>query len=145
MPKSTEYHQQGFNCCESTLMGLGDYLGKTCQLFPRLATGFGGGLGHTGNVCGAITGSIMALGIKFGRDQANDKKTRDDLYLLVEHFINDVKKELGAIDCIDLIGVPMNTEEGLSEYRKKNLNLKCREFINTISQIAIEYLDQKRH
>jgi len=87
----------------------------------------------------------MALGIKFGRDQANDKKTRDDLYLLVEHFINDVKKELGAIDCIDLIGVPMNTEEGLSEYRRKNLNLKCREFINTISQIAIEYLDQKRH
>ncbi|NLJ48322.1 MAG: C_GCAxxG_C_C family protein [Candidatus Atribacteria bacterium] len=145
MPEATVYHQQGFNCCESTLMGLCDYLGKSCQFFPRLATGFGGGFGHTGDVCGAITGSIMALGLKFGRDQAHDKKTRDDFYLLVEHFINDVKKELGAIDCIDLIGVPMNTEEGLNEYRKNNIHLKCREFIQAISQIAKEYLDQKRH
>lgn len=145
MPEATEYHQQGFNCCESTLMGLCDHLGKTCHFFPRLATGFGGGLGHTGDVCGAITGSIMALGLEFGRDQGNDKKTRDDLYLLVEHFINDVKKELGTIDCIDLIGVPMNTVEGLSEYRKNNMHLKCREFIKTISQIAKEYLDQIRH
>jgi len=144
MPEATVYHQQGFNCCESTLMGLSDYLGKSCQFFPRLATGFGGGLGHTGNVCGAITGSIMALGLKFGRDQAQDKKTRDDFYVLVEHFINDVKKELGAIDCIDLIGVSLNTEEGLKEYRKNNMHLKCREFIQTINQIAKEYLDQKR-
>ncbi|NLJ37823.1 MAG: C_GCAxxG_C_C family protein [Candidatus Atribacteria bacterium] len=144
MPEATVYHQQGFNCCESTLMGLSDYLGKSCQFFPRLATGFGGGLGHTGNVCGAITGSIMALGLKFGRDQAQDKKTRDDFYVLVEHFINDVKKELGAIDCIDLIGVLLNTEEGLKEYRKNNMHLKCREFIQTINQIAKEYLDQKR-
>jgi len=144
MSESTEYHKQGFNCCESTLMGLCDYLGKKCDLFPRLATGFGGGLGHTGDVCGAITGSIMALGVKFGRDHATDKKIRDDLYLLVEHFITDVKKDLGTIDCIDLIGIPMNTEAGLEEYRKNNMHLKCRGFIETISQIAKEYLDQTR-
>ena len=144
MPKSSDYHQLGFNCCESTLMGLCDYLGKKCEFFPRIATGFGGGLGHTGDVCGAITGAIMAFGIQFGRDQANDKKIRDELYLLVEHFINDIKNELGAIDCLDLIGIPINTEEGIKEYRENNLHLKCREFIQTISQIAKEYLDQKR-
>jgi C_GCAxxG_C_C family probable redox protein len=144
MSEPTEYHQQGFNCCESTLMGLCDYLGKKCDLFPRLATGFGGGLGHIGDVCGAITGSIMAFGIKFGRDDATDKKTRDELYRLVEHFINDIKKELGTIDCIDLIGIPMNTEAGMEEYRKKHMHLKCRGFIDTISRIAKDYLDHNR-
>ncbi len=73
---SGEYHDQGFNCCESTLQGLGDYLGVKSDLIPSIATGFGGGIGHTGGVCGAITGAVMALGIKYGRRDPRIKKKR---------------------------------------------------------------------
>ncbi|MCX6089548.1 MAG: C-GCAxxG-C-C family protein [Candidatus Atribacteria bacterium] len=144
MPEPTEYHKKGFNCCESTILGLCDWLHIQTDVLPQLATGFGGGLGHTGEVCGAVTGSIMALGLKYGRKEPTDKKTRDDLYKMVEHFLDDVKKELGTIKCLELIGIPMNTEEGLAKYRAENMHQVCHGIIEKVSRITQRYLDQSK-
>jgi C_GCAxxG_C_C family probable redox protein len=44
-----------------------EYLGYQDSLIPKLATGFGGGVGRKGSLCGAFTGSIMAMGMKMGK------------------------------------------------------------------------------
>lgn len=140
MSKGVEYHRQGFNCAESVLLGLCDRLGIENPLIPRIATGFGGGIGHTGDICGAITGAIMALGIRFGRENPQDKDSRDRLYLLVEAFLKEVEKTLGYLDCFNLIGVRLNTKEGLKRYREENLRLKCQQIVETVENIARRYL-----
>jgi len=33
------------------------------ELIPKIAAGFGGGMGRCGSVCGALTASLMAVGI----------------------------------------------------------------------------------
>lgn len=140
MSKGVEYHRQGFNCAESVLLGLCDRLGIENSLIPRIATGFGGGIGHTGDICGAITGAIMALGIRFGRENPQDKDSRDRLYLLVEAFLKEAEKTLGYLDCCNLIGVRLNTKEGLKRYREENLRLKCQQIVETVENIAWRYL-----
>jgi len=141
MSNAGEYHRQGFNCCESVLLGLLDYLGvKDEVLVPQIATGFGGGIGHTGRICGALTGAIMALGKKYGRTNPRDKETRDRFYKLVEEFLNEAQETLGKVNCIDLIGVPLNTEEGLRAYRENNLREKCYQIIVTVEDLAKKYL-----
>ncbi|MEN3202136.1 MAG: C-GCAxxG-C-C family protein [Atribacterota bacterium] len=140
MPKGVEYHRQGFNCAESVLLGLCDHLGIENSLIPRIATGFGGGIGHTGNICGAITGAVMALGIRFGRENPQDKDSRDRLYLLVETFLKEIEETLGYLDCLNLIGVRLNTKEGLERYREENLRLKCQQIVETVENIARRYL-----
>lgn len=140
MPRGVEYHRQGFNCAESVLLGLCDYLKVESSFIPRIATGFGGGIGHTGNICGAITGAIMALGIRFGRENPEDKDTRDKLYRLTAAFLKDAEEKLGHLDCFSLIGVRLDTEEGLEKYRKENLRERCRQIVGIIEEIAQRYL-----
>ncbi|MGQ9473406.1 MAG: C-GCAxxG-C-C family protein [Candidatus Caldatribacteriaceae bacterium] len=144
MSSAGEYHRQGFNCCESILLGLFDYLGIKNDLIPQIATGFGGGIGHTGRICGALTGAIMALGKQYGRTKPQDKETRDRFYKLTEAFLNEAQEILGSINCLDLIGVPLNTEEGLQIYREKNLREKCYQIITTVEALAHKYLEGYR-
>jgi len=140
---SVEYHARGFNCAESVLLGLCEEMHVASPLIPRIATGFGGGIGHTGNVCGAVSGAVMALGIAFGREKPEDRATRDRLYLLVESFLREVEKALGHLDCFSLIGVRLNTEEGLKQYREENLRERCRSIVATVEEIAKRYLSGK--
>jgi C_GCAxxG_C_C family probable redox protein len=140
---SAEYHAQGFNCAESVLLGLCEEMHVASPLIPRIATGFGGGIGHTGNICGAVSGAVMALGIAFGREKPEDRATRDRLYLLVESFLGEVEKALGHLDCFGLIGVRLNTEEGLKRYREENLRERCRSIVATVEEIAKRYLSGK--
>ncbi len=140
MSLASKYHQEGFNCAESVLLALCREMGIESSLIPRIATGFGGGIGHTGDICGAVTGAVMALGIRFGRSDPQDKETRDKLYLLVESFLREAEKNLGHLDCLSLIGVRLNTEEGLKRYRRENLREKCRLIVTTVESIALQYL-----
>jgi C_GCAxxG_C_C family probable redox protein len=143
MKSAGEYHREGFNCCESLLLGLLEYLGvKDEILVPQIATGFGGGIGHTGRICGALTGAIMALGKKYGRNDPTDKETRDRFYQMVENFLHEAQETLGSTNCIDLIGVPLNTEEGLRAYRERNLREKCYQIIVTVEALAKQYLNR---
>ncbi|MCD6156167.1 MAG: C_GCAxxG_C_C family protein [Candidatus Atribacteria bacterium] len=142
MKSAGDFHNLGFNCCESVLLGASEFLGVKSELIPKIATGFGGGIGHTGRICGAVTGAVMALGIKYGRTSSQDKHTRDQLYLKTENFLKDVEKELGSLNCIDLIGVALNTEEGLREYRERNLKNKCHKIIEKVEEILKAYLKE---
>ena len=65
------YANGQFVCSEAVLYAINGTLGNP---FPagvvRLASGFGGGIGNRGYVCGALTGGVMALGLAFGRTEA---------------------------------------------------------------------------
>ena len=58
------YFRQGLNCTECVLRTFMDiYEVEFPDEIICMATGFGGGMGHTKNTCGAITGAVMALGL----------------------------------------------------------------------------------
>ncbi len=59
--KGAYYHKRDFNCCQSVLCTLGEYTGIDEQTAAALGVGFGGGM-LSGNVCGAVTGGMMAIG-----------------------------------------------------------------------------------
>jgi len=39
------------------------------EIIPRIASCFGGGIGNTGAVCGAVAGAAMAIGLKKERGE----------------------------------------------------------------------------
>ena len=62
------YFRQGLNCTECVLRTFMDiYEVELPDEIICMATGFGGGMGHTKNTCGAITGAVLALGLLKGR------------------------------------------------------------------------------
>jgi len=99
--KALEYYKSGFHCSESTILALVEYLNIKSDLFPRIASGFHGGYALTGLVCGALSSSVMALGIKFGRNDpllspwsASDK---------VNQLVKDFSDHLGTVLCPEIM------------------------------------------
>lgn len=69
--KAFEYHKSGFHCAEAVLKAITEIYGNgSSRGIPKIATGFGGGIGRTKQeICGAITGGIMAIGFLSGRSE----------------------------------------------------------------------------
>lgn len=64
------FGEGGLFCAESVLTTVSDEAAVVSPLIPRIAAGFGGGIARTRGICGAVAGGIMALGIVYGRDNA---------------------------------------------------------------------------
>jgi C_GCAxxG_C_C family probable redox protein len=122
--KAVAYFNEGFNCAESTLLALSDFLEIDCKYIPKIAGGFGGGLGKHGEICGALSGPVMALGIVFGREGAKDREGKEKMYYITESFIQKFEKEFGNIRCRDLTGCNMLTPEGQKKMKEENVHDK---------------------
>ena len=107
----------GLNCAESTILALTKFFGIQSPVIPRIATGFGGGFSRTKNICGALSGGIMALGLIFGRNEA--KESKDTCYQKTQELVSAFREAFGSLNCFKLSGVDFNTPEGLNLYREK--------------------------
>src|SRR5512136_28960 len=68
--KAAAYFKQDYNCAQSVLLTMQEYYTiPKSDLIPKIATAFGGGIGRRGSLCGALTGAIMAIGLKHGTDK----------------------------------------------------------------------------
>ena len=55
----------------------------------RVAGAFGGGMGRMGETCGAVTASLMVIGLKHGKTRAEDDDAREKTYELTNEFVAD--------------------------------------------------------
>lgn len=91
-------------------------------IIPRIASGFAGGMGNTGAVCGAVTGSVMALGLKLDQGETLEDKLR--ALGKVAEFRRRFEAELGSIHCHELTGMDLTTEEGLAQFMASDVPQK---------------------
>jgi C_GCAxxG_C_C family probable redox protein len=91
-----------------------------------IATGFGGGLGANGLVCGAVAAGTMIIGLQ---QKGKEKK---EVYQQVDAFLSDFRSRFGALNCRELLGVDLKTEEGM-HYLKTEGRKKCRECVRYVA------------
>ncbi|MGN0133391.1 MAG: C-GCAxxG-C-C family protein [Anaerotignum sp.] len=137
--------KQGLNCseCVMTAMLNNFETGLPAEVIT-LATGFGGGMGHTKNTCGAITGAVMALSAMVGRKNPMAKETMperiaelQDIYAVVGKMVNEIKDEYGTLICSELSD-PLGDWEGKA--RKKN----CMQMITYCAGLAAKYAEENK-
>lgn len=132
---------EGFNCSQSVFSAWAEELGLDRETALRVATAFGGGMGHRGDTCGAVTGAFMAIGLKHGRLRAEDREIRDLAYSLVNQFAKEFESRHGSVMCRDLLGFDLSTPEGerLAEERWPD-RMPCREVVRDAAEILSEIL-----
>lgn len=104
--------RSGYNCAEAVLRAFRDELELPLtdeQL--KIASGFGGGLGHAGCVCGALSASIMVLGLLNGRTSA--EQSRQPIYTAAHEFHRRFAEQFGATCCRSLNRNPFGTKDHL--------------------------------
>ena len=129
-----------YNCCESVLLTLTEYMGIESDLIPRIATGIGAGFSLNGFTCGSICGVAMAVGAKFGR--TNNMENPQDTWKRVDKFIQAFKNKFGAVTCRELTGLDVKTAEGMSKYLKSVHDDACTERVKFAVEKGIEILQE---
>lgn len=98
---------QGFYCSQILLfMGL-EAQGKSNPELIRAMSGLAGGLGFTGDTCGALTGGTCLLGLYAGRgapEEHEDEKLNLMVSELVDWFSEEYGKMYGGIRCEIILG-----------------------------------------
>jgi len=136
-----QYFDGGFNCAESTLVALAIHFGKTAPNIPSIATAFGGGMARSRNVCGAVTGALMALGLLYGRSHRDDDKER--CYTLAAELIQAVQLRSGSINCFDLTGLDFTQPDGQQAYKEKVHGEVCVPLVRYIADRVMELTGRK--
>jgi len=119
-----------------------DYLGFEDSLLPRLASGFGGGVGRKGSLCGAFTAAIMAIGMKMGRTDPKDRKTLLMVYEKCQQFWEKFEKEFGSRNCYDLIGLHLDDPEENKKWAETGGREKCTAIVEKTAGMLCEFLGE---
>lgn len=127
------------NCAESVLMTMQEWF-KIEEKTPNIATGFGGGIGRMGSVCGAVTGGVLSINLKFGRKNASE--TEEEAHMLASEFYRRFEEKFGSVICYDLIGCKPNSVEGKKKFNELNLKReKCVKFVKETIILLIDLID----
>ena len=138
--KAAAIFKEGFSCSMAVLGAYCEQFGLDKNLAYKVSSGFGGGM-HLDQTCGAVTGAIMVIGLKYGKMKADDNKAKEKTYELVKRFANKFKARYGSIECKALLGCDITTSEGMQEARDKKLfSTICTEYVGTAAEILDELL-----
>jgi C_GCAxxG_C_C family probable redox protein len=130
---------EGYNCAQAVVFGFADKLGKAAGPAFLAAHGFGGGMGRRQEVCGAVTGGIVVLGLLYGRGEGDGADKQDAAYAKVRRLMEEFEKRHGSVDCGKLLeGCALLTPEGQAMFREKNLKAKCASFVKDVARILDE-------
>jgi len=126
------------NCAQQVLVKYCERYGLKREMAIKIASAFGGGIGLMGETCGAITGALMVIGIKYGSSK-DDKKSVENKEKAVNKFIPAFLSLNGSMKCKDLLRLDFRIpkEHKMINENKITENL-CPSFINN----SIEILDQ---
>ncbi len=106
------YFSEGFSCAQSLCAAYAPLFGMEREMALRAAGAFGGGMGRSGQTCGAVTGAVIVIGLKHGKTRAEDNATREKCYAVAAEFTRRFEARHGALTCPALLGCHIGAPEG---------------------------------
>jgi C_GCAxxG_C_C family probable redox protein len=141
--KTIKEFQNGYNCAQAILATYGADYGLNRADSISLSCGFGGGM-RRGNTCGAVTGSLMVLGLRFWPPDISVEAAKAKVYDKVEEFCKRFESVCSSIQCRDLIGCDLSTPEGMKSAKDNKLfETICPKMVRAAAEI-LEELCSKR-
>lgn len=131
--KAFEYHKSGFHCAEAVLKAIVEIYGnETSHDIPKIATAFGGGIGRTKHeICGAIAGGVMAIGVLSGRSEpgADWADPSEMAAKLKRRFV----QEHGTTNCGAL----------LATFGHQENMMRCKQLSGEVAGMLADILDER--
>jgi C_GCAxxG_C_C family probable redox protein len=133
--------QTGFSCSQSVLAAFAEKFGLEQQAALKVAGAFGGGMARSGATCGAVSGALMVIGLRYGSVSAEDKAAKDYTYAIGQEFLRRFKALHGETTCSGLLGYHIGTPEGMQQAREQGLfKERCPIFVRDAAMILDEML-----
>jgi len=117
---AVQMFNSGMNCAQSAFALLAEDSGLDRNQAFRIASCFGGGM-RCGEVCGAVTGALMAIGLYCGYDTPDDPDAKARSNALALEFERRFIEKNGSILCRELLGYNLSVPEDLEILKSKGL------------------------
>ncbi len=135
--KAVAAFSQGLNCAQSVFSSFSNDLGVDENTAKKIAGGFGSGMR-----CGAVTGALMVIGLKYGPSTGEDLEAKADTNEKTVEFLDAFKAENGSILCRDLLGYDILKENELAIIKEKGLfKTLCPKLVESAALILEKKLD----
>ena len=132
----------GYSCAQSLLAVYGPSYGVERAAALRLAAPLGGGMSRTDGPCGAATGALLVLGLRYGHEHPDDEMGAERVRSVSQDFLNRYRERKGSTMCTDVLGhnlsqpgVPEKVNEGQLSHET------CPDAVRTAAQLLEEFLD----
>lgn len=140
--KAEVYYCNNFNCTQAVFTTFATELGVDEELALKIATQFGGGA-RKGEMCGAVSGALMVLGLKYGHCHAQDMKEKSNAYQIAEDFMNRFIAKRGTVVCRELLGYDLSKPEDMKQIKELNLfKTACPEIIRCVTEMVDQMISE---
>ena len=130
---AVQLFEKGYVCSQAVFAAFSEDFDLSKEQALKIGACFGSGM-RKGEVCGACTGALMALGLKFGE---NKEKSNE----VCNRFMDEFKKENGSYICRDLLECDISTPEGVKYAKDNNLFTEfCPKMVESAAKITNEIL-----
>ena len=124
--------KKGMNCSQAIFSNYGPHLGIDYDMALKITSAFGGGINDMGNVCGAVTGAIKAIGLKHGGEGTDNQMKSQEV---TSKFTNKFKELNDTFMCKELINHDLLTQEDIEHAFKSGAFNNCLKFVKDASEI----------
>ena len=134
--------RNGANCAQAVVGAYAEECGLEFDQAMRLASSFGAGMGRLREVCGAVSGMLMVVGLKEGYCDLTCKASKDQHYARVQALAAEFKSKTGSLICRELLGLPDGADAPVSEERTDDYYTKrpCETIVGLAAQIVDDHL-----
>ena len=142
--RARELFLEGYNCSQAVFCAFCDLTGLEIGTAARLASSFGGGMGRLREVCGAVSGALLALGMLRGYSDPKDPALKKAHYARVQEFARRFREKNGSIVCRELLKNVPTTPGGEPEPRTPEFYARrpCLRLIGEAAEILDGMLDE---
>lgn len=129
--RAEELFKTGMCCSQAVFCAFAEDMGMDLETAVKVSAGLGGGVSRMRETCGAVTGAVMALGLKYGPDKTA-------VYPHGQALCEAFKKECGSIVCRELLEGTGATAGGTPENRTAEYYRKrpCVELVRLAASLA---------
>ena len=133
--KAKDYFLQGYNCAQSVAMPFANDLGISEDTLRAISNPFGGGFCRMREVCGAVSGMLMVIGLK------HKEMGKLEMYQLGQQAMKEFEDACGSYVCRDLIKADANDTSFVPSKRTDAYYKKrpCLELVGIATEIALKY------
>ena len=138
--KAKKYFSNNFNCSQAVFTSFATEMGIDEEIALKIATQFGGGA-RKGEMCGAVSGALMVLGLKYGHCHAQNVEEKANAYRIAEDFMNRFIEKNRTVVCRELLGYDVSKPEDMEKIKDLNLfKTRCPEMIRCATEIVEEII-----
>lgn len=138
---AVELFNKGFNCSQAVFAAFSEKVGLSQEQCLKLSGPFGGGFGRQREVCGAVSGMLMAFGLLYGYDSIDNDSVKAELYEKTRALCDEFKEINGSIICREILKTAEsggNPEKRTEQYYKER---PCERCVRTAAEILEKYIE----